>query len=396
MRRATLLAVLALAPAPAAARAASFEYLTSHAGAYSFAQDFKAAPALPDGLKTVQTYRWAVFDYDKVTVHPDRSYTSRHTRWIAATGNIKQVQVQGSDLPGGPFTTTSDCTIASSVTPVVSETGGANVSPVPVSQNPQISVGWAIPDYGTRRANDAPPFTVSGTPDCAGKFGSSFLVWTDSEPGGTVFSTLAPTKAMSEAFGGAQNIRYDDLPWDRKFENVTIDGTGSRPGFTGPATEQAQVKVDAIVGIERVDIPKPERSRPGKVNKIGALLLSEGFGTITTQTGPIGPPGSGGGEETVVVPGMGTGDVSLDVSGTVVNQRAQVRAGSSGTLLAHARARSTSTTRPVVLHIVPTAAGHALSAPHPALQARYVLKFRPRGSTRTISKSRIVTIPARV
>jgi hypothetical protein len=48
------------------------------------------------------------------------------------------------------------------------------------------------------------------------------------------------------------------------------------------------------------------------------------------------------------------------------------------------------------LHIVPTAAGHALlSAPHPAISARYVLTFRPRGSKRTISKSKVVTIPAR-
>jgi hypothetical protein len=50
----------------------------------------------------------------------------------------------------------------------------------------------------------------------------------------------------------------------------------------------------------------------------------------------------------------------------------------------------------VTLHIVPTAAGHALlSAPHPALRARYTLTFRPRGSKQTISKSKVFTIPAR-
>jgi hypothetical protein len=380
------------------ASAQSFEYLTSYVGSYSFTQQFKAAPALPDGLTTVQTYRWAVFDYDKVTVHADRTFTSRHTRWIAAKGAIKQVQVQGSDLPGGPFTTTRDCTIVSSLNPVVSETGGTNVSPVPVSENPAISVGWDIPDYGSQRTNDAPPFAVTGAanPPCASEYANSFLLWTDSQPSATVLAPLRPTKEMSQAFHGAQNIHYDDLPWDRSFKNLTIDGTGSRPGFTGPATEQAQVKVDSIVGIERVDIPKPERSHPGKVNKIGALLLSEGFATVTTQSGPIGPPGSGGEEETVIVPGMGKGDVSLDVSGTVVDKRAHLRAAATGGLLAHAKARSTSTTRPVILHVVPTAAGHALlSAPHPAFQARYVLKFRPRGSTRTLTKSKLVTIPAR-
>jgi hypothetical protein len=172
---------------------------------------------------------------------------------------------------------------------VVSEIGGANVSPVPVSRNPAISVGWDIPDYGARRTNDAPPFTVTGTanPDCASLYAGSFLVWTPSEPGGTVLAQMIPTEAMSEAFDGAQTIH-------------------------------------------------------------------------------------------------------------VVANRAHVRAAPAGPLLAHAKAHSTGTTRPVTLHIVPTAAGHALlSAPHPALQARYTLKFRPRGSKRTISKSKIVTIPAR-
>lgn len=216
--------------------------LTSYVGAYSFTQQFKLAPNLTDGLSTVQNYRWAVFDYDKVTVHPDRTHTSRHTRWIAARGTIKEVDVQGSDLPGGPFTTTKDCTIVSSLKPVVTETGGANVQPIPVSKNPAISVGWDIPDYGSKPTNDAPPLMVTGTanPDCASESAGSFLVWTYSQPEDTVLTRLTPTKAMADAFDGAENIHYDDLPWTRPFKDITIDGTGSRPGFTGPATEQAQ------------------------------------------------------------------------------------------------------------------------------------------------------------
>jgi hypothetical protein len=121
------IAALVLAAVPASASAASYEYLTTYVGAYRFEQHYKAAPNRPDGLDTVQNYRWAVFDYDKVTVRADHTFTSRHTRWIAALGTIKQVEVQGSDLPGGPFTTTKDCTIVSSLKPVVTDTGGANV-----------------------------------------------------------------------------------------------------------------------------------------------------------------------------------------------------------------------------------------------------------------------------
>jgi hypothetical protein len=70
---------------------------------------------------------------------------------------------------------------------------------------------------------------------------------TDSEPGGTVFTPLARTKPMSEAFQGTENPHYDDLAWDRRFKNLTIDhhhadrtdraarerrrgGDGDRPG----------------------------------------------------------------------------------------------------------------------------------------------------------------------
>jgi hypothetical protein len=343
-----------------------------------------------------------VFDYDKITVHRDRTYTSTHTRYIAAKGALRQVQIQGSDLPGGPFTTTIDCQIASSLKPVVIESGGSNVDPVPVSRNPFINVGWEIPDRGSRPTNDAPPFTLTGTanPDCASMFGNHFLVWTHSEPSGTVYTVLASTPAMGEAFGGAANIHYKDLPWKRDF-NVPIIASATRPGFTGPSTETAQVKVNSTVEMARVDTRPPSRQNKPEVNKIGALLLAEGFASIGGQGTPGGPPAGGSGdEETVIVPGMGTGDVSLNVSGTVSQNRAYVRGravAASSPLLATAKAHSTSSIRPVTLKIVPTAAGRdLLSAPHPAITAHYVLSFRPRGSKRAISKTKTIAIPARV
>ena len=310
MRRAGAIAVLVLGLAPATARAASFEYLTSYVGIYGFSQHYKAAPGLPDGLDTAQGYVWAEYDYDKVTVHKDGTYTSAHTRFISANGDMDEVHVQGSDLPGGPFTTKAHCEISSSLKPVERSTSGSNVQGIPVSRNPAINLGWEIPDYGARPASDAPPFTVTGTgnPTCATRFASSFLEWTPSDPAATVLAPLAPTPAMSEAFGGTETIHYRDLPWKRDFKNVVIDGKGSRPGFTGPvATETAQVKVDASVEMMRVDPPPPPPPKPTKVDKIGALLLSEGFHTITTGGKPGGPPaGGGGGEETVLIPGWAT------------------------------------------------------------------------------------------
>jgi hypothetical protein len=398
MRQATLLAILALALAPAAARAESFEYLTSYVGSYSFFQHFKAAPNRPDGLDTVQDYGWAVYDYDRVTLHPDHSFTSSNTRFIAAGGSVTIVQVQGSDMPGGPFTTTTDCRIASDATPVTSASEGTNVAPLTAASNPVISVGWEIPDYGSQRANGAPPFRLTGTadPDCPSVFGNSFLRWTDTEPAAAVITALPSTKEMSEAFGSAANVHYRDLPFHRRFRDVTINGTGSRPGFTGPATEQAQVKVDSSVSFLVVSKPGP-RPKP-KLDKLIGLYLEDG-GIVEAIYGSGMARllrGSGGDEETVLVPGMGPGDVSLDVSGRVLQNRAHVRAGAAqSVLLASAKGRSKRMDRPVALKLVPTAAGRALgAAAHPAISARVRLSFRPQGSKRSISRSVTVTIPA--
>jgi hypothetical protein len=398
MRRATLLAVLALALAPAAARAESFEYLTSYVGSYSFFQHFKAAPNRPDGLDTVQDYAWAVYDYDKTTLHADHTFTSTHTRFIAANGAVTIVQVQGSDQPGGPFTTTTDCRIASQVKPVTSSSGGSNVAPLPASSNPAISVGWEIPDYGSQRANDAPPFVLTGTanPDCPSMFGNSFLRWTTSAPAAAVLTALPPTKEMNDAFSGVANIHYRSVPFHRDFHDVTISGTGSRPGFAGPATEQAQVKVDSTVSFLVVSKPSP-RPKP-KLDKLIGLYLENG-GVVESTFGSGFARllrGDGGDEETILIPGMGPGDVSLDVSGRVVGNRAHVRAAGGGAVvLASAKGRSKRFDRPVALKLVPTAAGRALGATaHPAISANVRLRFRPQGAKSTISRSVTVTIPA--
>ncbi len=394
MRRALLIAALCLATAPAAARADSFEYLTSYVGSYTFAQHYKAAPNAPDGLDTVQDYGWAVYDYDRVTLHPDHSFTSRRSRFIAAQGAITAVDVEGSNLPGGPFTKTTDCRIASAATPVTSASSGTNVAPLTAASNPAIGVAWEIPDYGSRRANGAPPFTLTGTanPDCPSMFAFSFLKWTDSQPGGTVLTALPPTKEMREAFSGTANVHYDDLPFHRDFRNVTISGTGSRPGFAGPATEQAQVKVDSSVSFLVVSKPSP-RPKP-KLDKLIGLYLEDG-GVVESMFGSGLARVLRGGEETILVPGMGQGDVSLDVSGTLVGNRAHVRAGAGPVVLATAKGRSKRFDRAVALKLVATAAGKAVgAAAHPAISARVRLSFRPRGSKRSVSRSVTVTIPA--
>jgi hypothetical protein len=47
---------------------------------------------------------------------------------------------------------------------VRTDSGGSSLAAAQVSRNPDISVGWEIPDYGGGpQTNDAPKFTVAGT-----------------------------------------------------------------------------------------------------------------------------------------------------------------------------------------------------------------------------------------
>jgi hypothetical protein len=399
VRRLVLAAVfLALSLAvPTVASAASYEYLTTYTGVYGFTDKFVAQPGAPDGLTTAQKYTWTTYDYEKVTAHKDGTFSRRNTRYIAAKGHFGQVDVQGSAQPGGPFVSTADCSIASALTPVRSDSNGAGVQPVPVSRNPDISLGWEIPDYGGGpQASDAPKFTVTGKlgngQPCASLYSSHWLAYSDSDGDAAVFAQIPLTQKARDAFSSATSIKYDEIRggrvWRRPFSNIDLKDTATRPGFKGPATDTAELKMDTEVTFRRVDM----KTSP---NKIGALLLSEGFLGLGTEGKNGGPAGNSDEDEDVIVPAIGAGDVTLDVQGQVVpgNRAATPRAAPQ--VLSSGRAKATSAARPVKITLHPTAAGATrLHAPHPAILARYVLTFRPKGSKKTYSATKTVTLPA--
>ena len=399
MRRLLLAAVLLALPAalPPAASAASYEYLTTYTGVYGWADTYLAAPNAPDGLTTTQHYTWTTFDYNKVTVPKNGTFRARNTRYIAANGHYHSVDVQGSAQDGGPFVTTDDCAIASSLSPVSSDSTGTGVSAVPVSRNPDISVGWEIPDYGGGpQARDAPKFTVSGTlgngQPCASVYSSRWLSYTDSDGGATVFAQVPLTQKARDAFGTAANIKYDQIRggrvWRRQFKNIDLKGVASSPGFQGPSTETAELTMDSEVTFRRVDM----KTSP---NKIGALLLSEGFLGLSTEGKNGGPAGDSGEDEEVLVPGLGAGDVTLGVQGQVISGNRAAAPRAAAPLLSSGHARATGPGKPVRITLHPTASGASqLRGPHPAVSARYVLTFKPKGSKKTYSATKPVTLPA--
>ncbi len=399
MRRLLLAAVLLALPiaVPTVASAASYEYLTTYTGVYGWAETYVAQPNAPDGLTTAEHYTWTTFDYDKVTARKDGTFSRRNTRYIAANGHYRQVNVQGSAMPGGPFTSTDDCSIASALGPVSSDSSGSNVQPVPVSQNPFISVGWEIPDYGGGpQANNAPKFTVAGTlgngQPCTTAFGSHWLVYSDSGGAATVFAQIPLTQKARDAFSSATNIRYDQIRggrvWRRQFNHIDLKDAASRPGFQGPSTDTAELTMDTEVTFRRVDM----NTSP---NKIGALLLKEGFLGLGTEGKNGGPAGDSDEDEDVIVPGLGAGDVTLDVQGQLASSSRARTLRAAPPLLSSGHAKATGAGGPVKITLHPTASGATqLHAPHPAINARYVLTFKPKGSKKTYSATKPVTLPA--
>ncbi|MGH2868574.1 MAG: hypothetical protein ACRDNK_13565, partial [Solirubrobacteraceae bacterium] len=358
----------------------------------------------PDGIETRETFEWVTYDYETVVVSPDHAYTQTLTSYILARGTYQQTNVQGSGLDGGPFTTMTSCQVYSDHTPVVIKGGGSYIQPVPAKQNPLLELGWMLPDYGNVkvRSDDRPQFHVTGTANCPQ--GTSTFLSETPDINGTVFAkpsgSASARKEFFDAFSGTAAIHYAAIashPWTRRFD-VTLKDTATSPGFHGPAVDTAKVVVKSLVKFERVTPTAIDYSPPQRRDKIADLLIGEGFGDLSTQGPASGPPvGAAGDPDTVVIPGFGPGQVSIDVNGTVLpSGRAQAHdAVAAEPLLASARTRVSRGGAPVSLRIVPTAAGRRLlKRPHRAFRARYTLSFRPAGSRRTYRGVRLFTVPA--
>lgn len=392
-----LLIVMATPSAASARGPVGYQYLTTYSGTYDFTDSFLAQPNAPDGLQTRTHYEWLTYDYETIVIAPDHTYTQTLTSYILARGMSKSVDVQGSGLPGGPFTTTTSCSVYSDSAPVETQGGGNYIQPVLAKQNPLLELGWTLPVPSTGR----PTFHLGGTADCG--YGS-LLPYTPSSGIATVFTAVhGDIRKFGKAFSGAAAIHYAAIaqgPWSRRFD-VTLQGTASRPGFHGPAVESAKVVVRSQVKFERVRNAEVRTGPLRKREKLVDLLLSEGFLGLGAEGPASGPPvGASGDPTTVVIPGFGPGEVSLDVTGTVLpgpaRESVATAAAGGGTLLASGRTHVRRGGAPVSLTIFPTAAGRRLlKAPHPGFVARYTLSFRPAGSRKTYHGVRAFTVPAR-
>src|SRR5438128_9557595 len=112
---------LLAAAAPSAAVAlgpVGYQYLTTYSGTYDFTESYRAQPGAPDGIEAREHFQWLTYDYETIVIQPDHTFTRTLTSYVLAQGTTRSVHIQGSGVPGGPFTSTTSCAVYSDSTPV--------------------------------------------------------------------------------------------------------------------------------------------------------------------------------------------------------------------------------------------------------------------------------------
>jgi hypothetical protein len=200
-------------------------------------------------------------------------------------------------------------------------------------------------------------------------------------------SGIAPaiTADFDDAFSGTGDVRYKAMPYSRPIHVELQRGGDAGLG----ATEAVKVTIDGSVRFTRVGDPK-------NVNKVATLLKGE-LEAIFGRLGDDASPLSDGEPDVILIPGLPSGNVTLDVTGTVKGSSSHLlaTAAAGAPLLASGKGRATDGV-PFELGVTPTAAGKALlGAAHPALQATLTIRFDPSGPDKPVTVTRTGTLPAR-
>jgi hypothetical protein len=377
------------------------KYVTEYSGSYYFNYYERGFASAAGSLSTVsEEITWDRVVDETISPHADGSLTDSYTTKLSAHGVITGAFTNGSagltkykcelTSPGGQGITAK------------SVLHDAYNGAIPASANPWVPIGWSIPTVGP--FGNAPTgddkLRVSGDPRYCPSMEHFVLLSADEN--GAPHVHLALTRELNDAVNGGQEVRLNDLPFHRSFA-ADISGTGGNAA--GNTTAAARVQVFSTVYFDRIydakPIPTPE------VNKIGALLLAEGFAAVTSGrstplsgSAPVITPT----EETIVLPGAPElGKVSLDVNGVVstpthlwrLSGRADRRTlrRAAPTTLETGSGRGNSAGDAFAFTITPSAAGRGFfSAPHPELRVSATLTLVFAG--KTFSETQTLVAPA--
>ena len=371
MRPLLAVAVLALVfPAAAAAKVdRTVTYLTIYQGEYQFTDYFNAVDYA--GRSTVYTQNDSyAFDEqvaDVLKPRPGGGVSERRTTSVAAQGSYEGVS---------PTTTpsTKSCTYLS--TP-----GKAYATRVPGAPegltskgNPLIPYSWTLPETAGELGLSSVPVA-----SCASR-GQDMLAITP-RSAGTFGAVLQHTAGLSEAFGGSAAVRYRSMPVERPIK-VDLE---NRIETANGGYEQARVTITGTVRFLHLGDP---RNR----NKVGTLLLDDALKALGVKASATGSPMSDGDSDTVFIPGVTPGTVTLDVTGVVQGSKASA---ASATPLFSGKA-TIKGKNPVLLRLTPSPAARSLhGAAHSAMTVRLSATFKPAGRGKATRRSRTGTLSAR-
>lgn len=391
----------AFAPAAGAARARStvYRYLTNYYGTYSFRSEL-TSPRSSWHILTRTEFEFSVSHVQEITVQRGvaKKNTYQSTYDVRGYSHSDYVQPDGSVPPA----VNHDCYLSSDVQPfaLLFPNGGTNVDknrPGP-KDSPSLNIAWAMPRGGTYDPGP-PKYTVTGT-NCSGFVGApSFVGWTGNGAPGA-FTIVDISQEFRDAMAGTANIPDSefkregfDQVWRRDFK-APLSGTGQQfVGTPQEAHETVKATVDSHLVVRKI----------GEVNKVGALLLEDGLRILEEVTARLRAEGKYKEPrrrfvkpERLLLPYIGSpGFVTTDVQGRIVGQHGRRASAAAAKPIVLARGSGRAARKgPVPITLVLTPAGRRLLDGAAAIRARIRLSVRPRGSKRTLSRTRNVTIPA--
>jgi hypothetical protein len=385
-KAAAVLATVVVTTSMASAQASrdvtkTWAYTTWYAGNVFVVGESKN-PTGPDG---------GGYKYDFLTVETeDFTQTSRGVKSVTTRRVLANGYAAGKNYHfenNKPVTDRYSCFLTTKPNELKSTTSfGTNVEPVPVTENPLIQVAWSIPIPNAQNTKGV-VFKNKGqncSPNPTGQFFNGRE--------GAVFDASNTPDTVDEAFNGRAQIRYNDLvdlgnDWKKPFK---VNLTGSKKSNVDGFVHTAEWAISTEVHFKR-NYARDNQLKT--VNKVGALLLREGLEALGIYN--YNPP-----PDTVLVPGMGTGDVKLDVGATIVppprNRRRSSAAGGTQAkpvIIARGAAHVANDT-PFYLKIVQTPAGKALiRGAHPKLKGTLTLSLKLAGSKKWLTKSKSLVWP---
>jgi hypothetical protein len=305
--------------------------------------------------------------------------TSQSTLTVYVKGTALQTITEQVGLTNEFVINNYACGIASVPRPIKNTTTfGSTAAPIPAADNPLVQVFWSIP-IPLAQNTAGVKWKVAGSKRCTpqGDYSAGAI--------GRLDQSKVPHAKVDEAYNGNATIRYSQIrnqlaEWSKPFH---VHESGATKSASGSPTD-AVFDLDSEVSFRALTDPTREPD-----NKVGGLLLRHAMEALGLSN--YNPPA-----DQVLVPGMGAGEVKLEVGATIVPRSNPLRlpaAASKPIVLARGAKRLTRDA-PFLMRLTLTPEGKAALAKHKGpLKGTLKLSLKQKGTTTWLTRSQSAVWP---